>query len=301
MLTPVDDLRHGLTPGPHARESLFYGVLLPGEGLMVFLYTWVNAENAAGQMVVVVEGDDVRRAFSAADGIDVGAADFDDWEVAGLRVRHHDLLKAATLTFADDDVALELTFTGLHDAFSYLGNADGCPSFVADDRFEQSCRVTGTLVLDGREIAVDTTGHRDHSWGTRDWDTIQDWKWISGQAADGTAFNLMLMHARGETTTHGYVLRDGITSPIVQARAKARYDDRWGQTDVDLTITDAAGATTTVTAARYALFRFEAGERIVLQEAACSGTIDGVEAAVHFEGGWDKGYVALQAQRAVAT
>jgi len=45
------------------------------------------------------------------------------------------------------------------------------------------------------------------------------------------------------------------------------------------------------------LFSFEAGDRIVLNEAGCAGTIDGVPALVHLEAGWERSYAELQAAR----
>jgi hypothetical protein len=163
MLSPKDDLRHQLRPGPHARESLFYNVLLPGEGLMIFVYTWVDAESRAGHLFAVVGDNDERLAFSAVDGVPVGDRDFDDWAVGDMWLRHSDLLRTASLGFSGDSVSLRAEFTGTHGAFDYASNEDGCPPFIADNRFEQSAHVTGELVLGDRRIPFDTTGHRDHS------------------------------------------------------------------------------------------------------------------------------------------
>lgn len=298
MPQPKDDLRHPLAPGPHSRESLFYGVLLPDEDLMVFTYTWVDPEGRAGYLFTVTADADERRVFHAEDKVPVGDRDFDDWAVGGVTVRHVDPLVRSEVGFEADDVSFRAEFEGVHPAFSYLDSADGCPSFIADDRFEQSCRARGTLVLGGREIAFDTMGYRDHSWGDRDWRSIQDWKWMHAQAGPDLAVHLMTMHARGRTTLHGYVFRDGTLSPVVGARGDATYDDRWWQTGGDFTLEDAAGRTTRVTAERFAFFRFEAGGVAALNEAGCRGTIDGDPALVHLECGWDPAYQADQADRA---
>jgi hypothetical protein len=297
-MDPRQDLRHQLDTGPFARESLFYGFVLPEHELMVFIYTWVGADDRAGHMFVVAGDNDERLAWFAGDGEAAGGTDFDDWKAGGLHVRHTELLHTAELGFVGDDVRFDATFTGLHEAFPYSRNADGCPSAIADDRFEQSCRVTGSLVLPGHTITFDTTGHRDHSWGTRDWDAIQDWKWISGQSDDGTVFNVMAAHVRGETTHHGYVVRRGHLVPVTGTRVQADYDGRWWQSAGELTILDEAGDSTRVEMSRFALYRFEAGNRIVMHEAGCRGSIDGIPARIHWECGWDKSYVALQEQRA---
>lgn len=300
MLTSRDDLRHRLRQEAHARESLFYGTVLPEPGLMVFLYTWVSGDDLAGALATVVDGDGTRL-LSATDGIPAGGADFDDWAVGGLTLRHAPLMERAELRFAEGENLIELAFEGAHAPFSYLDNEDPCPSFVADDRFEQTCRVTGRIVVDGEEVPVDSHGHRDHSWGTRDWSAIQDWKWCSGWTTDGAAsFNVMLMHGRGTTTTHGYVLREGTLTPVRRVRADVRYDEDFLQTDADLVVEDADGGRLTVTAERFALFAFDAGTAS-LREAGCAGTIDGAPAAVHLECGWDRAYAERQVAASPAT
>jgi hypothetical protein len=301
MLEPQDDLRHPLRPGPHSRESLFYDLVLPDEGLLVFVYTWVDADDRAGHLFAVVGDDNERLAFSAVDGVPAQGRDFDDWHVAGpdgqLWVRHTELLHSATYGAAAPGAELRAEFTGTHPAFDYARNADGCPDFIADNRFEQSARVRGTLTLHGREIAFDTTGHRDHSWGTRDWDAIQDWRWVSAQVDDDLALNVMVLHARGETTVHGYVLADGELSAVHQVKARVGYDDHWWQKTLTMTVVDAAGRTTEVAGDRYALLNFQAGDRITLNEAAFYGTINGRVARMHFENGWDRSYSDAQIRR----
>jgi hypothetical protein len=57
-------------------------------------------------------------------------------------------------------------------------------------RYEVPCRVTGSVTVDGRQIAIDGHGERDHSWGERDWWQIS-WLWSSGRLGDGTSFHGM--------------------------------------------------------------------------------------------------------------
>lgn len=300
-LTAKDDLRHDLAPAPHARESLYYDIVLPDQQLLIFFYTWVDGEDRAGHLLAVMgpgasdEGE--KLAFSAVDGVDATGRDFDDWAVDGLTVKHTDLLERAELGFHSDEVSFGAVVEGLHPAFDYRRNVDGCPSFVADNRFEQSLRVRGTLRVAGREIAVEGTAHRDHSWGERDWDSIQDWKWLSAQAGEDVLLNAMQIHGRGETTWHGYVQRDGVLSGVTLLRGETSYDEQWQQQRARFTLTDEAGRTTVVELERFAMLSFTAGEGIRLNEAACRGTIDGRPAAIHLENGWDAAYADAQARR----
>ncbi|PXX08375.1 phosphotransferase [Mycolicibacterium moriokaense] len=53
-------------------------------------------------------------------------------------------------------------------------------------RYEIPCTVSGTIVVDGRDLVVDeVAGQRDHSWGVRDW-WAMDWVWSALHLDDGT-------------------------------------------------------------------------------------------------------------------
>jgi hypothetical protein len=53
-------------------------------------------------------------------------------------------------------------------------------------RYEIPCAVTGTLGIDGRRVVIDAVpGQRDHSWGVRDWWTME-WVWSALHLDDGT-------------------------------------------------------------------------------------------------------------------
>jgi hypothetical protein len=53
-------------------------------------------------------------------------------------------------------------------------------------RYEIPCSVSGTVEADGRTFALaDVPGQRDHSWGVRDWWSM-DWVWSALHLQDGT-------------------------------------------------------------------------------------------------------------------
>ncbi len=138
----------------------------------------------------------------------------------GLRIRTVDELRSYEIRYDDpdgDDLHLELRFDGLiapHYLHSHL---------------DQPGRYTGTITLDGEQIAVDGWGFRDRSWGVR----RQFGDKVMGPAeyaayTYGTAsatesfFTLSGDFSAGpsgiqSTNAHGYLLRDGEPSALTAA------------------------------------------------------------------------------------
>lgn len=52
-------------------------------------------------------------------------------------------------------------------------------------RYEIPCRVSGTITLGAQTFSLrEAVGQRDHSWGLRDWWSM-DWVWLAGHLSDG--------------------------------------------------------------------------------------------------------------------
>ncbi|WP_181779380.1 DUF7064 domain-containing protein [Pseudonocardia pini] len=288
MLTPADDRRHRLDPGPLARESLIFLLFLPEENLGMIAYTWVDGESVAGSMITVFRRDDERVIHHVVQGVEMDrAADFTDWRVGPLHVRHGEPHKDAHVTFEHEGVSLDYRFTAINQAFSYHDNADGCPAFLADDRLEQCGLVTGTLTIGDERIPFDTTGHRDHSWGTRDWTAFHHYKWVNVQAGADIAVNFMHGLAMDRQYELGYVHRDGEQSPIVSIEADVERDDEfYAYTSARFVLTDEKGRVTEIeTGDRTSLIVWPAGG-LVSRDAASACTVAGLPGIVHVEEGW---------------
>jgi hypothetical protein len=57
-------------------------------------------------------------------------------------------------------------------------------SYRLTTRYEIPCMVNGVIRLDGNQLELAGPGQRDHSWGTRDWWSM-DWMWSAGALDDG--------------------------------------------------------------------------------------------------------------------
>ena len=289
-LSERDDRRHPAPPGQEGRDSLFFNLMMPAEELGVLLYTWTDGAGVAGRLVGIWGAGREALALDFASGLAIGDADFDDWRVAGFEVRNTEPLRTAQVRYRSERVEVAYDFTGIHAPFPYSRNAEGCPPWMAQDRFEQAGRVVGEVVIDGRRVSFDQLGHRDHSWGPRAWTVPQHWKWIAAQAGE-VALNVMFWVARGEPGVNGYVLRDGVPVPIVDGRAHAEYDDDMAQRRLDATIVDASGATTTLEMDSYGVLRFPATGGNDVFEAACTVRIDGEPGSGQYESLWPTDYI----------
>jgi hypothetical protein len=234
--------------------------------------------------------------FEHADGIAVGARDFDDWQVGGLAVAMGSE-NDSTARFVGDRIAMDIAFRPMHPAYLYSRSPAGCPAYFADDRMEQSGHVTGTLTLDGRGYRVDTTGHHDHSWGTRDWAAVQHYKWLECQA-DRSAVHVFELNAFGRTTVVGYVFRDGLLAHVTEADFDVDYDADWFQQKVRLQVRDDAGRVTRVEATTFARFEFPVHPGATLLDTMVTVTIDGHPGSGFCDWLWSPPYVAHMRSRA---
>lgn len=290
--TPADDLLHDIDGIPDGRESLAYVIPVPDEGLAVMVYAWRHADTGAWGRLVGVGGPDPHApyVFDIVDGVAMEGEDLDDFTVAGLHIRQPDALQSAELRYATADVEVDLRLDALHAAFSWHENADGCPAWAASDRYEQSVRATGTVKVAGREVAIDGFGHRDHSWGTRDWRALQHWKWMNATTRDGAvSLHAWESLAYAERHVMGYVNRGGTVTPITGVRATAQLDGTLVHQGVSVEITTEDGATTAFEATLAAGLVVPVSQ-LYMHEIAMTATIDGAPAVAHVEFGWLQSY-----------
>ena len=89
-------------------------------------------------------------------------------------------------------------------------------------RYEQSCLVTGEILVGNQAISFDGWGQRDHSWGVRDW-WGTGWVWTAGRLDDGTAFHATKVETDRFEYEPGYVVRPDATDLEVASQFKPAY------------------------------------------------------------------------------
>ncbi|MBV6762890.1 DUF7064 domain-containing protein [Rhodococcus opacus] len=102
---------------------------------------------------------------------------------------------------------------------------------VAKDHYAGVGQVTGTVRIDGQEKRIRGFGFRDHSWGVRNWQSIDCWRWVYGQLDAGNLFSVVAMQVgTPEPAVAGIVLKDGTPHVVTEMSVKCRYDgapDYW--------------------------------------------------------------------------
>lgn len=82
-------------------------------------------------------------------------------------------------------------------------------------RYEIPCTVSGTVTVDGREFSfTDVPGQRDHSWGVRDWWSME-WVWSALHLDDGTRLHGVDLRIPGVPPMGvGYIQPPGV--PLIE-------------------------------------------------------------------------------------
>ncbi len=245
-LHPVED------PSPHWSDSLYFNAWDPGTDTFVMTRIAVlgNRGHVTGGVIVWLEGKLTYAYGRALD--EIPPADWDVMSTDGLTYRMLESGQAWAVQLADGEAKAHLEWSGLSPATSYDAHPTGpLPKAVAWGHYEQSCRVTGDLVVGGHTIAFDGFGQRDHSWGFRHWAGLHQWHWVTGFFTDGRCFNLFEVHTHDDVTTvNGFVHGpDGDDYITAVDRDLVRADDGGG-TSYAMTLATAGGATLRVTGAR---------------------------------------------------
>jgi hypothetical protein len=291
---PHDDKRHWPAAGGKMRDSLFWQMTMPDEELGFQAYLYLTDRGRVGYNVAVWGPDAEPLALDLNAGRVADDADLDDFSFGGLQLRQPELRRTAELRYESENVRLQFDYTALHDTFSYRQNPDGLPDWFAINRFEQTGWVKGFLEVGDRRIEWDRIGHRDHSWGTRNWGVPHHWKWFIAYTPDGSRIvNGWIWIAYGEWGFGGYVVRDGELLPVSHIDHHAEYDDDMTQRRLEAELVDVRGGRTNLVLDRFGLVRLPTNDKMdtIIMEAACRASIDGEEGGGQFETHWPLSYL----------
>lgn len=275
-LHPVED------PSPHWSDSLYFNAWDPGSDtfLMTRIAVLANAQRVTAGMVVWHQGAVVYAYGRELDALPT--ADWDVMEVDGLGYRMLASGRSWAVQLRDGDDQAHLEWHGEVDPVSYQGHPAGpLPRDVAWGHYEQSCRVTGDLVVGGRRIRFDGFGQRDHSWGFRHWAGLLQWHWVTGFLVDGRSYNLFEVLGPDDVcTVNGYVQDGDRTDYVVAAERDLVRSDDGGAERFTLRLTLGGGGSLAVTGERAGgsiPVRPASDQPVVVHETPVRLVADGVE------------------------
>lgn len=145
------------------------------------------------------------------------------------------------LKFEDRKFNLDLNWKARFDPFSYLEGIDILEYLddyidligkASQQHYEQGGFVKGTLRLKKKDKVreIDCFGHRDHSWGVREWQAVDKWNWISAQFPDKT-INIAKVIVGDNTLVSGFIANESGTIRIKDVEIKTQfleYEDKFG-------------------------------------------------------------------------
>ncbi|MBI1886421.1 MAG: hypothetical protein HYS09_08965 [Chloroflexi bacterium] len=297
MITEKDEERHPHTEDGRWRESLYWDLVLPEEGLGGVIYLRLTpATRVADTMLLLYQGHAQKAAdcpYVYAHADQALPASLTEVTVGHFGLRRVLPLMEFALSFNDGQgTALEAAWRGRHRPFDYAGNRDGCPQVMGVNRFEQTGHVTGRLSLKGKEMTLrEAFSHRDHSWGIRDWAAMQHYKWVSFRAGE-VAANLFLPTVRGESALNGYLALGEDAAPLADVQVQTEYDAKepLRQRAVKLRLRDEKGREVEAEGESFASVPLPS-EGAVIYEAAASFSANGKTGEGVIEYLWPQSYV----------
>lgn len=180
-----------------------------------------NRKNAHIWNVIIDDtGHYTRRVSSEVSFSDDMRAD-GKYSVEGLSFQH---LEAGGLicTATQDDMQLDLELKDLHRAVSFdeivsAEAANDLQGDSADGHIEAAGRISGSLKVGDRTIALSGYGHRDHSWGPRNVANIQCSTWTNGTIGDEFSFFVVAGTLHKEPINKlGYIVEHGKVTPVTE-------------------------------------------------------------------------------------
>ncbi len=249
-LVPEDDYTHELGPEPNFNESMYFNFFDPAQTIGGFVRLGNRANEGQAEMTVCIYLQDGRVLFSFKraeishnDAFDAGGLRFEVIEPAQklrtvykggvIELQNPKELSDPGRAFKESPrrkISLDLT----HDACgpmygdSHSDREDGkaAENQFAKAHYEQHMRVSGTIDLGDQQVAIEGYGLRDHSWGPRYWQAIEQYEWLTMNFGPDLGAMVTCIQVAGEEPRHGGVIvRNGELVNITRADIDAEYED----------------------------------------------------------------------------
>lgn len=149
------------------------------------------------------------------------------------------------LKYKSKECCFNMLFRPLNEFYTYTNqNAENFERLFAQ-HIEQAGFFEGYIEMSGeRMVFGPAPGHRDHSWGIRDWASIDNYWLSSCTFGKENAFNLWDGVAMGKTFHDGYILDSGRNLKIISSSIEGHYANKMGEpTGCEIVVRDEKGKT----------------------------------------------------------
>jgi hypothetical protein len=201
---PEDDYTHPLGPEENFNESVYFNFFDREKQMGGFLRIGNRANEGYAEMTVIVYLPDGSALFNYKRP---QISNNDAWDAGGLKVevlvpgeKIRTIYEGSVVNLKDpremrepgdafkqnphSKITLDLVHEGVGPIYGHVADENSANDF-ARAHYEQHMRVTGTLQIDdGETLQINGHGLRDHSWGPRYWQSIADYRWITGNFGD---------------------------------------------------------------------------------------------------------------------
>jgi hypothetical protein len=138
------------------------------------------------------------------------------------------------LNYTSKKCSFEILFRPINEYYYYVNKDDkkSANNFerLFSQHIEQAGLFEGEVFLNGDKLRFGPSpGHRDHSWGIRDWSSIDNYWLFSCTFGMKTAFNLWKGFARGNSFYAGYIFNSGKNLEIISPRIKGQSVNNMGE------------------------------------------------------------------------
>jgi len=244
MITATDDLRHQPTSEENYSESKWFSFYDDAHDFWVSSRIGLepNRNRANRWLVIALEGRIIYH--DLARDLDLPPEDWNSMTVGRLQFRTLEPMANYGIQFNTDDLLLDIAWRSITPVFDYKDCFAPLPPSLAAMHYEQSGKVSGTVSAAGKNYNIDGIGHRDHSWGLRDWEGFHSWTALMGHF-ERFYFHVEQFHEdTSGMSRHGFVFVDGENVPVKNARINPAFSGEEAfPRQFNLEIEDAAGNT----------------------------------------------------------
>jgi len=156
-----------------------------------------------------------------------------------------ELMKFSSTSKAPTSAMFDLVFETLNPVFNYRecvsGEKEAVSKAVASEHLEQFGKITGSLIMEGKEYRINGLGERDHSWGVREWNAPKKWAWLNCQFNEKCALNVTKLVMGNVEIDAGYFFDGAANRPLVKVKLDTAFGKDGSPDSLSMLLTDKEG------------------------------------------------------------